>query len=485
MKPRLLRELTLYRFRYVLGYGAFVMLLALMVFSYIGSVPSGLSDAELASATKSMNLNPQAITALNVVDVPYHLLQKLSISLLGLTPFAIKLPSALVALATGMCIVFMLRTWFRDNVAVISSLLAVTSMPFLSAARSGTSLIMTFFWTSLLLLAATNALHVKRLRTLWKTVGLFAGLALLYSPFGIYPLIALLISGMLHPHVRHLFRKTSKKAYAAFIVLALIYLSPLVYAAATHPSILATLAGIQLESVTFDKIFDNARQLYGLFINPFGSTIKNGYITPLFGAATLAIMVFGLFKTIQDHHSARSYMLLIWLGFLLPLILLNPTMPFVVFIPATLLLAIGVESLIREWYDIFPLNPYARIGALIPLAILLTSIVATNMFRYFYGHIYTTDFYHRHNELAAIRHTLDRKDVNKAEQYLVANDNQPFYDLLRRDYPKLHVVSSAPSAVRGTVITLDGATVKGQTPYRIITDGKKDESHVLTVYTKW
>ena len=486
MKPSLLRELTLYRFRYLVGYGVFFIILALSMFLYIGTVPAGLSQLELNSATKSMNIDFSSITALTLVDVPYHILQKASIMLLGLTPFSIKLPSVLIAIGTGFCLVFMLRQWFKNNVAVISSLLAVTSIPFLTAGRTGTSLIMTFFWTALLLLAATNALHTKRRSLLWKTVGLLAALALLYSPFGIYPIIALLVSGLLHPHVRHMFRTTPKPAYLAFFAVTLIYLAPLIYGAILQPSILATLAGVQLKAVSLQQLGDNAAQLYGLFVNPFGPTVKSGFVVPFFGAATLALAAFGLLRTIRDHHSARSYMLLIWLGFLIPLVLLNPTTPFVIFIPIILLLAIGTESLIREWYDIFPFNPYARLGALIPLVILLASIMSTNLFRYYYSHLYSTNSYYSHNQLSVIRHALDRKDINKTQQVLVVGDNQPFYDLLRRDYPKLHVTNQAPASLtKGTVITLDDIVLPGESPYRIITSGSANDARILSLYSKW
>lgn len=485
MKPSLLRELTLYRFRYVIGYGAFFVILALSLFTYIETIPYGLTQGELNSAVTSMHLNLRAITPLNLVDVPYHAMQKVSISLLGLSSFSIKLPSILIAFGTGVCLVFMLRKWFRDNVAVISSLLAVTTIPFLSGGRTGTSLIMTFFWTSLLLLAATNALHVKKFCALWKVMGLIAALALLYSSFGIYPLIALSISGILHPHVRHMFRTTKPAGFVVYGLIAAIGLAPLVLGAISHPAILGTLAGIQFQPITTDRLLDNARQLYGLFVNPIGPAIRGDFVVPLFGTATLAIMAFGLLRTISDRYSARSYMLLIWLGFLFPLVLLNPSTPFVVFIPSILLLAIGTESLIRTWYDIFPFNPYARIGALIPLVILLGSMMGTNMYRYFYGHLYSHSDTHLHSELAAIRQTLGRTDINKSNVTLVADDNQKFYDLLRRDYKFLKVTSSATMPQKGTVITLDGAELAEQTPHRILTNARADDARLLTVYTKW
>jgi hypothetical protein len=485
MKPGLLRELTLYRYRYVIGYGSFFAILALAMLTYIETIPYGLTQSEMNSAVTSMHLNLRAISPLNLVDVPYHVLQKASISFLGLTPFAIKLPSILIAFGTGICLVFMLRKWFRDNVAVISSLLAVTTVPFLSGGRTGTSLIMTFFWTSLLLLAATNALHTKRFCAVWKVTGLIAALALLYSPFGIYPLIALAISGLLHPHVRHMFRSTKKPAYIAYGIIVAAGLTPLVIAAIAHPSILVTLAGIKLDGISLDKLLDNGRQLYGLFINPLGPAMRGDFIVPLFGTSTLAIMVFGFLRTVFDHHSARSYMLLIWLGFLLPLILLNPQTPFVIFVPCILLLAIGTETLIREWYDIFPFNPYARLAALIPLVILLGSIMSTNLFRYFYGHVYAPNGAYAHDELTAVRKIMDRKDINKSKILLSTTTDQRFYDLLRRDYPNLELTKSTVVPEKGTLITLGEQSVDKEKPYRIITNSRSEDAQVLSVYTKW
>ena len=92
MKPSLFRELTLYRYRYAVGYGLFIVFLLGMLLTDIGSVPSGISDSEMRSAVASNALNPFIPHASDVISLPYHLLQKLSISLLGLSPFSIRLP---------------------------------------------------------------------------------------------------------------------------------------------------------------------------------------------------------------------------------------------------------------------------------------------------------------------------------------------------------------------------------------------------------
>ena len=49
----------------------------------------------------------------------------------------------------------------------------------------------------------------------------------------------------------------------------------------------------------------------------------------------------------MDYHSVRSYVLLLWLAVLMPVIGLNPTQLNALFVPIALLGAIGLQALFR------------------------------------------------------------------------------------------------------------------------------------------
>ena len=162
MKKIVISKLFLYRYRFIIGYTilglAFITLLfALPLFSQYG-----LSDAEIESATSSYYLREDTIVNGDLIDLPYRLLQKLSILIFGLTPYAIKLPSIVVGLFLGLLLILLLNRWFKSNVSLLASCLVILSTPFLFLAGSGTPLIMLVFWPTLLLWLGSKIQGEKR-----------------------------------------------------------------------------------------------------------------------------------------------------------------------------------------------------------------------------------------------------------------------------------------------------------------------------------
>lgn len=488
MKTTFLREVTLYRYRYIVAYIAFGILLLALLLLAIDQAPRGLSQAEMNSAVTSVNVNVFNPTATNVVDAPYHILQKASIQYLGLNSMAIKLPSIIIGAITGVGIVLMLQKWFRKNVALITAIIIVTSVGFLSLARMGTPMIMTAFWTVMLLLGATHVLHGEKHRFLWKLFCFIAIALLAYSPFGIYPLIAMVIAGIFHPHVRYRLKQGKWWQHLISIIAVLAILAPLIVATVHTPSIGLQLLGLEnIDEFKISEIPANAAKATSDLFN-FTHNSAGAITTPIFDIATTVLLILGLLKLFTASYSARSYMLFIWSLLLIPVLLLRPDMILLVIVPATLILAIGIETLIRQWYDLFPRNPYARIAALIPLTILVVSIVGINMERYFYGHHYSPIAADFHAELPAVRSNLESHQLGKTRAVTISvpADQVAFYDLLRREYPKV-IVNSDPSLTKLPVFVLDDTTpqVTEHTATRIVTDdlSQDDQAVLLRVYS--
>lgn len=481
-----LREVTLYRYRYLLGYICFALLLFALLLLAIDQAPRGLTSAEMESSVTSVNVNVFQPITTNVIDAPYHLLQKISIQFLGLTPTAIKLPSIILGAIMGVSIVLMLQKWFRKNVAIITAVITVTSVGFLTLARTGTPMIMTAVWTVMLLLGATHVLHSSKHQFLWKLF-CFASVALLaYSPFGIYPLLALALAGIFHPHVRYRLKQGRWWQHTILIALVLIILTPLTIATIFSPHIAITLLGLdQLDQFSLGAVPSTILSVGGDLFNFTRNTVGT-IVTPLFGIATTILLALGILKLCTATYSARSYMLFIWGGLLIPVLLLRPDMILLVLIPSTLVLAIGIETLIRQWYDLFPRNPYARIAALIPLSILVFSIVGINMERYFYGHHYNPQASEFHGELPAVRDILheNKRNIQATGTIVVPRDQVTFYDILRREYPDIHIASSATVAPSAPLVILDGvAADMSRAPASIITDDLAADEHAVLLRT--
>ena len=158
MSRLVISKLFLYRYRFFIGYILLGLAFVALVCTLPLLSPSGLSDLERESTVSSYNLHFSSITSGDLVDLPYHILQKLCILIFGMSTYAIKLPSILVGLALGLLLILLLNRWFKSNVALLASILTVLSTPFLYLAGSGTPLIMLVFWPTLLLWLGSKTL---------------------------------------------------------------------------------------------------------------------------------------------------------------------------------------------------------------------------------------------------------------------------------------------------------------------------------------
>jgi hypothetical protein len=196
----------LYRWRYVIGYTAIGLLLAgLLLFAGL-YLPGGLSESEMASVVQSTSLSLSDPSTLAIANLPYYALQAGTFELFGISSFTIKLPSLILALASAIGLVLLLRRWFKPNIAVPASLIAITTGQFLIIAQSGTPSILYIFWPIALLLLGTQITRVRKYRMLWKVLFAVTAALSLYTPLSIYPLIAIGLAVIFHPHLRNAYR---------------------------------------------------------------------------------------------------------------------------------------------------------------------------------------------------------------------------------------------------------------------------------------
>lgn len=439
---RQITDYLLYRWRYIVGYGVIAIIFVLMLVVAGVFAPGGLSQAEMQSVVTSsaLGFSLSSFDAGMVVNLPYHLLQRVSIELLGVTPLSVKLPSLLLGLFSGVGLLLLLRTWFRHNVAIITAIVAITTGQFLLVAQSGSPGISYIFWSIWLLLAAMMVSRKAAWSGLWKIL-LFGTAALsLYTPLSIYILLALGSAALLHPHLRFLVRRLSGVKLGLATFCALVVLAPLGYAIYRHPSIAWTLLGIPDAWPDFKA---NALQLldqYFDFISP-----SNGMLmTPVYGLGSMALIALGIYRLATTKYTARSYIVTAWVVLLVPIMLVNPSLIAITFVPSVLLLAMGVSILLSSWYRLFPRNPYARIAGLIPLAVLIGGMVFSGVDRYMYGYLYdpgiTGNF---SSDLRLLNHQLDGSKTT-----LVVNGSElAFYSVVAHHNKNVTAVP-VPAAVQ-------------------------------------
>ena len=482
-KTSLFKQVTLYRFRYILGALAVLALLASLLLIAPDVAPRGISSLVASSVTVSASLFNTNLDSLPLIDLPYHALQALTIDLFGLSWLGITLPSMVLAAITGILFILMIRRWFRLDIAIVTGILLLSSAPFLTLGRSGFPIIMLLFWLSLILLAATRILHGSRFSTLWQLTIVIAAALSLYTPLAIYPLVALAIGGLLHPHVRYLVRRQPMTKLIAAPVVFFALILPLIIKSIIDPSLVLTLLGAtqSLSDIAYgDNLLAAAQTLFSVH----GSTIGD-IPRPFFTAPLIVLAVVGFAKSVIDNYSARSYLLFAWLVLLLLPLSLDPINIYSLVLPIMLLAAIGVETLIREWYKLFPLNPYARIAGLLPLTALLSIMSLSSMYHYFYGHAYaemTSDYDYA---LSITREEIETNSDNDIV-LITSDERRDFYHVLTRQYDNLIVTTKT-----STVDTLDAQTVvlahapitlEERIPAKITTSSNKTDAVELRTY---
>jgi hypothetical protein len=483
MKKGILTEFILYRYRYALGYSLFIIAVIDLLFMAGTGIPGTLTQAEMQSAVTSAHLPLTDILKLPVVDLPYHLLQKVSMTLFGVTPLAIKLPSLLLGLFTGVAFLFLLRRWFAQNVAILSAIVAVTASQFLIVSQGGTPTIMLLFWPTFMLLAATGVSSATKYAFGWKALFFACAALSLYTPLSIYILIVMLVAAALHPHLRFMVRQLSRVKLLLCMAISSLLLVPLGATLIHNPGTALTLLGLPSEFPTFASLWANLQTIahaFGGFTSP---QIGPEIIFPLYGISTAALILLGIMRLAADHHSARTYTIGLWSLVMAVVIILQPMQYLTIaFIPTLLMLAIGIDTLIREWYDLFPLNPYARAAALVPLIILLSGIVYSGVDRYMNSYRYSPNVSHYFSsDLTLINQELALLPGKKT--IVVSSAQRPFYELLATRNDAITVATTPTPGDTNIVAGELSKRIPLGKPNKIVTNGYTKNSLRFLIYT--
>ena len=483
MKERL-ADLRLYRLRYVIGLSViFVILVAILIIAAL-YVPGGLRQAEIDTAVATGQLSFQNLSPETIVNLPYHLLQRLSFKIFGVTQVSIILPSLMLGIASIIVLYLLMTEWFRRNVAAITTGIAVSFPLFIFMAQDGTPLIYTIFLSLLLLLTGTYTSRSKHPRQLWKTLFLVVFALNLYAPLGIYLNLALLSTTLIHPHIRLLTRRLDRRWLSVGIGLCILLLVPLVYAVVQKPSIGLELLGFPTHSFSLS---DNIKTVGATLFDPTAHT-DNIYAPPVISIGMGLLLLLGLYRLIRYVYTARSYSVFIWLICLVPLVIINPERLPYLYPIIILLVGLAMSYLIRIWYRMFPLNPYARFVGLLPLGVIVLGLVYSSSLHYISAYYYdrwivsqySPDIRYLPHALKSVGATNDQKAI-----VVVSAAEQPFYELIARYRHDMSVSTDAKQAADSRLIVTRAAPNRasiGREPTDIITSRTTDNSDRFYTY---
>lgn len=472
----------LYRKRYIIGYMIVTVGFAVLLYLAGTTVPGGLTKAEEQAFIQSSELDLQNIDTLTIVSLPFYVAQRTALEMFGPSVISIKLWGLIFALVTGIGAVLLLRRWFRPNIALLATAIMITTGQFIYVAQSGTPSITYIMWPVWLLLTATMITTSEHHRRFWKILFFIIAPLSLYTPLNIYLVLAIMSAGLIHPHVRYVLRKMSRPHLALFLLMSVVIAAPLGYLIIRDPSLALQLLGAP-QSWPPD-ITANAKSLvqqYFNFIHPQSSSL----MTPVLGLGSMALIALGVWRLIKIRYTARSYTLVTWVVLLIPVLLINPVYTSAAFVPLLILLAMGLEFILRSWYGIFPRNPYARFVGMVPLVILVGGLVVSGLNRYFSGYRYdpvTASYFSTDLTL------LDTKVRTGGTVTLVVDDSEyPFYMSVahvgKQTGDKLIITTTMPAITYGNLAATHAAHERVGYPIeRIITTGRANDADRFYTY---
>lgn len=344
-----------------------------LFFHNLTTLLPGYSLREVATYKASSSLN---IIVDHPFNAPYKLLV-LALQKFGLTDWAVtRYVAASFAVLFSVLFFVVLRFWFSYRVAAIGTIMFATSSGMLHFARFGSSLILQM--SILALLACViwwRAGKTNRTVVGFVSVAIFA--LLWYVPGMIW--FELLLVGIKHKTVLRAWHHSTilQRVLAGFLFLVLV--APLLRHLVAVPRNLLIFAGLPTQFAGITQIGQNildALLLVGVHSN--GQAELWLAHAPLLNVAEIILLALGVYVFVRYVSVSRRIFVFAAIGISLLLIGLNgagsagniwgtqfaatgPVNVGVLVPLLYLLIAGGVFELMRQWFQIFPRNPFARL----------------------------------------------------------------------------------------------------------------------------
>lgn len=483
MKRRPLAKLFLYRYRFQIGYIILGIAFLGLIFFLPNISPAGLSEAEMSSTVDSYNLHFSSVTTGDLLDLPYHLLQKVSILLFGFTTFAIKLPSILLASALSFLLILLLNRWFKNNIALLASILTVLSIPFLYLSGTGTPNIMVVFWPTLLLWLGSKIQGEEKPRPSYCFLFAFTMLLSIFTPHMIYLDAFIIFFVLINPHLRFTIKNLPKLPLVLTSLIIFLGLGMLVLNILSNPTIALRL--FFAENLDFPHYLNNISLSFAPFFS-WGTNPEGVLLTPLIGLPSLFLAFTGLFSTVKGFFASRNSIATYLLIFTIFVSGFDTNSSLLIILPLSILIAHGLRYILEKWYGIFPENPYARIFGILPISIFIIIMIFSGLAHFIFGYRYTPSVANEFNN------DLELVSALSEDTTLLLNEDSLEYRFYYAYEDRTHAIDLAvlpPETITGTLATLGkynfedySLEFKGKLD-RIITSPKSNNSDRIYLYT--
>lgn len=473
MNKSRISDVWFYKYRYQIGYsGIFISYIVVMLY-VLTIAPSGITASEMQSTAQSFHLidslkNGNFFTS-GLINAPYKILQFLSVSLLGLSNFSIKLPSIILSIVSLLALIKLTNKWFLNAVATFASVIALTSSQFFFLSQNGTFEILYILYPILTLLLGAYLIITEKKAWLAASLALVLGLSL-YTPLSGYIIVALALTVLVHPHLRFIIARLPKKAYLLMTLPTILIISPLAIAITKDLNLAKILLGLPDNWDILGNLRIAMSQLFS-----FSLESSQGVIFPLISPTSLILIGIGLFFALTARHTARSYLINIWIAILMAVYIINPSNSAILFVPIFILTVSGLHNLVHSWYTLFPLNPYARVAGLLPVSIFVVAFLAVNINSYRLNYTHSPALLRNFNRDL----NLVVGEITPESMLITSEGEQDFYTILANQQT-VPINEPLDSDNQKLIITRAGFQVyelsERQIVTKVLTSIKRDEA---------
>lgn len=440
MKTRTLKQLLLYNYRYIFAYAAVIGFGLYFLLWRLQSVGPGISSQELQVAAQNTSLTAIAKYPVNVL---HSLLQYASMKTFGISALTIRLPDVVLAAAAVFSLYNLLKRWFGKSTALLSSALFISADWYLYTARFATGGIEFSFWLVIALLSLTKLLEHK---TRWSIPFSIALSCMLFTPFGVYAIAALLVSIFTARVLRERLLEVKPLYKGIDIGIGIITLAAFIFSCIQGSGFLRQILGVSnLPNVGeyISTLFSSLSAPVAVLPNAVPIAGPTGVlVVRIFEFAFIAFGVIMLWRTRIN----RLNLIVLVLSVVLAIVsglsesVQNGNL---LLIPAAIYMTAGIRHLMHRWRRTFPNNPYARLAAYVPLGVLFICVIGLHYALYFVlwpqqrsTHIaFTQDFALAQAEL--------QKTEYKNKSCYVQSDSAAFKTLLSATQPQCNLTYNA------------------------------------------
>lgn len=446
--------------------------------SFLPSIaPGGVSSAEMESVVESQKVTRNFIGDGQVIDLPYHALQKACISLFGLSLYTIKLPSIIIAVLTGLFLILLLNRWFKSDVAIIGSILTTLSTAFLFISGFGAPIIMYVFWLAVILWLGSKIIGNENTHPMLVISFAFCTALSLYTPHMLYISLGIALAGITHPHLRECVKQL--KAYQLIISVAvfILVLAPLALGCIFNTDTLVKLVFTH----NFNEFIFNVSTAFAPFFS-FITAYDSVFLAPLFGLATVALIIIGVLASIGKLFTSRNTVVSLLVIYAILVSGLNQNAAISIVIPIAILTTAGIESIIQKWHSLFPENPYAHIIGTLPVVAVILFIIFADLSHFIFGYHYTPAVANNFNDdITLISENLESGTI------LIMPTDHPDYEFYRllEHKQNITIMQEVPERDDLPIATIGEPSTDANLQLKqIITSPKKLNSARLYIYEK-